>query len=86
MMIERIFQVLAVVLMAVAIYFFWDDNKDYGFVSLVLSCCSFFLSYRFHLKEKHREREIQESSDRRVGEHEIAPDSNSRDDLGSRDA
>jgi ABC-type transport system involved in Fe-S cluster assembly fused permease/ATPase subunit len=54
---ERIFQIVAVVMAVVAAYFLWAGNKDAAFVSIVLACVSFFLSIRFQVKERNRLRE-----------------------------
>ena len=56
---ERIFQIVAVVVAGVAAYFFWAGNKDGAFVSIVLACVSFFLSVRFQVKERNRIRETE---------------------------
>lgn len=58
-MIERIFQIAAVVLAGAAAYFLWIGNRDYGFVAVVLGCVSFFLSVRFQVKERNRVREAE---------------------------
>ena len=57
---ERIFQVVAVILAGIAAYFLWDGNKDGAFVSAVLGCVAFFLSVRVQVKERRRQREEQE--------------------------
>jgi hypothetical protein len=85
-MTERIFQILAVVLMAAAVYLFWADNKDYGFAALVLSCCSYFLSYRFHLKESAREREAQEADDFNDNSAFDTDEEDDQNDSGTREA
>ena len=59
MIIERIFQVLAVVLAGAAAYFLWTDYKDGAFVSAVLGCVSFFLSVRFQVKARNQVREAE---------------------------
>ena len=64
-MIETILKILAVVLVGAAAYLLWSGNKDYGFVVLVVGCCSYFLSIRFQLKARMREREKNESADAR---------------------
>jgi len=51
---ERIFQLIAVILAGLAGYFFWVGNRDYTFVAVVLGCVSFFLSVRFQVKERNR--------------------------------
>ena len=54
---ERLFQILAVILAGVAAYFLWADHKDGAFVSIVLACVSFLLSVRFQVKERNSLRE-----------------------------
>ena len=56
---DRVFQILAVVLAGAAAYFLWTGNKDYTFISVVLGCLSFFLSIRFQVKERNRIREAE---------------------------
>ena len=56
---ERIFQILAVILAGVAAYFLWTGNNDGAFVSVVLGCVAFFLSVRFQVKERNRVRELE---------------------------
>ena len=51
---ERVFQIVAVVLAGVAAYFLWSGSKDGAFVSIVFACVSFFLSVRFQVKERNR--------------------------------
>ena len=62
---ERIFQILAVILAGVAAYFLWTGNNDGAFVSVVLGCVSFLLSVRFQVKDRTRIREME-----RLKEHE----------------
>jgi len=50
--IDRIFQIVAAILVCIAAYFFWMQNKDAVFVSLVLAACGFFLSIRFQAKAR----------------------------------
>ncbi len=67
MKIERVFQIVAVILGVIAAYFLWTGNRDGAFVSVVLGCVSFFLSIRFQVKERNRiradERQAQERAD-----------------------
>ncbi len=49
---ERIFQIIAAVLLGVAAFFFWKGNKDSAFVSGALGCVSFLISTRFQVKER----------------------------------
>lgn len=57
MKIEKIFQILAVILVGVAAYFLWSGNTDGVFVSLVLAGCAYFLNMRFQIKERLKARE-----------------------------
>jgi len=50
--VERLFQILAVVLAAVAGVLFWLGNTDGLFVAAVLGAVCFFLSIRFQVKER----------------------------------
>jgi hypothetical protein len=53
---DRIFQIVAVILGAIAAYFLWAGNKDGAFVSAVVGCVAFFLSIRFQVKTRNAER------------------------------
>jgi uncharacterized membrane protein len=69
MTLEKIFQILAVILIGVAAYFLWRGNNDGLFVSAVVGAVCFFLSVRFQVKERMDERarqaqEIEESKDK----------------------
>ena len=44
---------------AIAAYFLWAGNKDGAFVSAVIGCVAFFLSIRFQVKERNRQRELE---------------------------
>ena len=54
---ERFFQVTAVILIGVAAYFLWQGNKDGTFIAAVLGAVSFFLSVRFQVKGRLKQRE-----------------------------
>ena len=56
---ERLFQILAVILAVVAAYFLWAGNRDAFFASAVFAAVSFFLSIRFQVKERNRIREAE---------------------------
>ena len=56
MTLEKIFQILAVILIGVAAYFLWRGNSDGLFVSAVIGAVCFFLSVRFQVKERMDER------------------------------
>lgn len=55
---ERIFQIAAVILACAAAYFLWNENSDGAFVAAVLGAVSFFLSIRFQVKERIKQREL----------------------------
>lgn len=57
---ERLFQILAVILAGIAAFFLYRGNMDATFVAAVLGAVSFFLSYRFQVKERIKRREAQE--------------------------
>jgi len=56
---ERVFQIVAVMLAGIAAYFLWARNTEGAFVSAVLGCVAFFLSIRFQVKERNRVREAE---------------------------
>ena len=60
---ERVFQILAVILIGVAAYFLWSGHKDGVFVSAVLGAVCFFLSVRFQVKERLKTRETTETTE-----------------------
>jgi hypothetical protein len=55
---ERIFQIAAVILAGVVAFFMWKGDSDWVFPCAVLSACAFFLSVRFRIKNRIKEREI----------------------------
>jgi hypothetical protein len=70
---ERLFQILAVILAGIAAYFLWNGNNDAGFVSVVFGAVSFFLSIRFQVKERLDQRKAE-----REAAEELAVGSGSR--------
>ena len=56
------FQLLALALAALAAYFFWSDNTNRMFAAAVLGAVSFFLSIRFQVKGRLRQRELERTS------------------------
>lgn len=55
---ERLFQILAVVLAGLTAYFLWTDGTgDSAFVAGVFAVAAGFLSYRFRLKTRINSRE-----------------------------
>jgi Na+/H+-translocating membrane pyrophosphatase len=53
---ERTFQFLAVVLAAIAAYFYWRGLTDAMFVSAVLGAVAFFLGIRMQVRTRMAER------------------------------
>ena len=56
---DRVFQIVAVMVAGIAAYFLWAGSTDGAFVSAVLGCVSFFLSVRSQVKERNKEREAE---------------------------
>ncbi len=56
---EKIFQIVAAVLLGVAAFYLWQENFDGVFVAVVIGAVSFLLSYRFQLKDRLDEREVE---------------------------
>jgi hypothetical protein len=59
----RIFQIAAFVLVGIAAYFLWNENKDGVFVTVVLSACCLFLSIRFQAKKRLDEHKAERGED-----------------------
>lgn len=49
---ERIFQILAVILAVVVAFFLWRNDGDWAFFVGVLAACSFILSIRFQIMSR----------------------------------
>lgn len=60
---ERFFQITAVILAGVAVFFLWQGNKDGTFIAAVFGAVCFFLSIRFQIKKRLKQREIEESAE-----------------------
>lgn len=58
-MIERLFQILAVILAGLAAFLYWKGNTDGLYLATVAACVSFFLSVRFQVKERNKLREAE---------------------------
>jgi hypothetical protein len=69
---ERFFQILAVILSGVTAFFLWQGNGDGAFVSAVLGAVAFFLSVRFQVKGRLKQREAEEEEKGREEEEEIS--------------
>jgi hypothetical protein len=61
---ERFFQILAVILIGIAAYFLWQRSGEAAFVSAVFGAVSFFMSMRFQVKERLKERELENQEER----------------------
>lgn len=64
---EKLFQIVSAILIGIAAFFWWRENNDLAFIPGVLAVVSFFLSYRYRLKEgiesnaiERYERELEE--------------------------
>ena len=60
---ERLFQILAMILAGIAAFFLWRNNNDAMFVSAVLGAVCFFLSYRFQVSERMKQRKAEAQSE-----------------------
>ena len=61
MIMDRIFQILAVILGGIAAYFLWSDNFDWAFAFVVFAVCSYFIGMRFQIKARLEERKASET-------------------------
>lgn len=57
---EKIFQVLAVILIGIAAFFVWTNNPDGIFIAAVVGAVCFFLSIRFQVGARVKERRAEE--------------------------
>ena len=71
---ERLFQILAVILAGVAAFFLWKGNWDATFVSAVFGAVSFFLSIRFQIKERLKIRDAEREKEALAAEEEADKD------------
>jgi len=67
---ERLFQILAVILAGVAAFFLWKGNWDAGFVSAIFGAVCFFLSIRFQVKERLKIRDAEREKEYLAAEEE----------------
>lgn len=70
MTLERIFQILAAILIGVAVFFLWRGNTDGLFVSAVIGAVCFFLSFRFQAKERLDRRAAESQKAEEAAENE----------------
>lgn len=82
---ERFFQILAVILAGIAAYFLWKKNADGAFVSAVLGAVSFFLSVRFQVKGRLKQRKDEEEEMKGKGDEEISESNLLSEDFDSED-
>ncbi len=57
---ERVFQILAVILIGVAAFFVWQGNTDAVFIASALGAVCFFLSVRFQIGGRVKQRKAEE--------------------------
>lgn len=69
-MIERFFQILAVILIGVAAFFLWKGNGDAAFAWAVFGSVSFFLNIRFQAKRRVEQRNQEIIEEQRLIEEE----------------
>lgn len=65
------FKIISLALAALAAYFFWYGNTDGVYVSAVLAAVAFFLSIRFEVKGRNRQRELEREA---AGQSDTAPE------------
>jgi predicted Na+-dependent transporter len=58
---ERLFQILAVILIGIAAFFVWSGNTDGVFVAAVAGAVCFFLSIRFQVGARVKQRKAEEA-------------------------
>jgi hypothetical protein len=64
MTIERIFPILAVILIGSAAFCVWRGQSDTAFVLGVLGACAFFLGIRFQIKSRLNDQAIDDADER----------------------
>ena len=57
---ERVFQILAVILIGVAAFFVWRGDTDAVFITAVAGAVCFFLSVRFEIGKRVNQRKAEE--------------------------
>jgi len=77
---ERFFQILAVILIGVAVFFWWRGNADGLFISAVFGAISFFLSVRFQVKDRLRQREADRAEEEFEGKRQKVKGKNEIED------
>lgn len=64
------FKILAAILGGIAAYFLWQGNADRAFASAAFGAVSFFLSVRFQVKDRLKQREAEREEEERSREEE----------------
>lgn len=85
---ERLFQILAVIPAGLAAYFLWRKNGDGAFISAVIGAVCFFISIRFQVKSRLKEREAEnerrrDTETRRHGDDENFDSQNALNDISA---
>jgi len=82
---DLLFKILAVILAGIAAYFLWQKNGDGAFISAVIGAVCFFISFRFQVKGRLKEREAArlEEEMRREGEEENFESQNALNDISA---
>lgn len=74
---ELIFKIVAAILMVIAAVFYYQQNWDAVFASVVVGICAFFLSIRFEAKARVREAEEERRREQEaLFDAEYEPDEN----------
>jgi hypothetical protein len=60
---ERIFQIAAIILIGVAAFFLWNGYTDGLFVAAVAGAVCFFLSIRFQVGDRLKQRQSEKSDE-----------------------
>ena len=68
-------QILAVILVCIAAYFLWRGNIENAFLTAVFGAVAFFLSVRFQVHERMKERKAEREEDDNWDEEEVEDDS-----------
>ena len=66
---ERLFQILAVILAGIAAYFLWRGNVENAFLTAIFGAVAFFLSVRFQVHERMKQR--QEEREAEISDSEM---------------
>ena len=70
MKLELLFKILAGIFIGIAAFFLWRGSQDGTFVAAVLGCVCFFLSVRFQIAARNKQREEELSAKENEGNTE----------------